>query len=36
MNIPEVNATNVNLVWNPPWSKDKMSRYAKIALGVHE
>jgi metal-sulfur cluster biosynthetic enzyme len=34
--IPEVNATNVNLVWNPPWSKDKMSRYAKIALGVHE
>ena len=34
--IPEVNATNVNLVWSPPWSKDKMSRYAKIALGVHE
>ncbi len=32
--IPEVNATNVNIVWNPPWSKDRMSRYAKIALGI--
>ncbi|WP_338449072.1 metal-sulfur cluster assembly factor [Niallia oryzisoli] len=32
--IPEVNATNVNIVWNPPWTKDKMSRYAKIALGI--
>jgi metal-sulfur cluster biosynthetic enzyme len=32
--IPEVNAANVNLVWNPPWNKDMMSRYAKIALGI--
>ncbi|CAM3773190.1 metal-sulfur cluster assembly factor [Cytobacillus oceanisediminis] len=32
--IPEVKDTEVNIVWNPPWSKDKMSRYAKIALGV--
>ncbi|EAE4924517.1 metal-sulfur cluster assembly factor [Listeria monocytogenes] len=32
--IPEVKDTNVNLVWNPPWTKDRMSRYAKIALGV--
>ena len=32
--IPEVNATNVNIVWSPPWTKDRMSRYAKIALGV--
>lgn len=31
--IPEVKDTNVNLVWNPPWTKDRMSRYAKIALG---
>ena len=23
--IPEINATNVNIVWNPPWSKDRMS-----------
>jgi metal-sulfur cluster biosynthetic enzyme len=32
--IPEVNETEVDIVWNPPWSKDKMSRYAKIALGI--
>ncbi|OSR03654.1 DNA methyltransferase, partial [Listeria monocytogenes] len=24
--IPEVKDTNVNLVWNPPWTKDRMSR----------
>ncbi|KMK96805.1 metal-sulfur cluster assembly factor [Rossellomorea marisflavi] len=32
--IPEVKDTEVNIVWNPPWSKDNMSRYAKIALGI--
>ncbi|MCA1056759.1 metal-sulfur cluster assembly factor [Rossellomorea aquimaris] len=32
--IPEVKETEVDIVWNPPWSKDKMSRYAKIALGI--
>ncbi|MFD1850053.1 metal-sulfur cluster assembly factor [Oceanobacillus bengalensis] len=32
--IPEVKDVNVNIVWNPPWSKDNMSRYAKIALGI--
>ncbi|EKA1578295.1 metal-sulfur cluster assembly factor [Listeria monocytogenes] len=32
--IPEVKDTNVNLVWNPPWTKNRMSRYAKIALGI--
>ncbi len=32
--IPEVKDTIVNIVWNPPWTKDKMSRYAKIALGI--
>ena len=32
--IPEVKETKVNIVWDPPWSKDKMSRYAKIALGI--
>ncbi|MFD1706942.1 metal-sulfur cluster assembly factor [Siminovitchia sediminis] len=32
--IPEVKEVDVNIVWDPPWSKDKMSRYAKIALGV--
>ncbi|WP_429650987.1 metal-sulfur cluster assembly factor [Aeribacillus pallidus] len=32
--IPEVKDVDVNIVWNPPWSKDRMSRYAKIALGI--
>src|SRR5690625_1276034 len=32
--IPEVKETIVNIVWDPPWGKDKMSRYAKIALGI--
>lgn len=32
--LPEVNEVEVNIVFNPPWSKDKMSRYAKIALGI--
>lgn len=32
--IPEVKGTEVNIVWNPPWTKDRMSRYAKIALGI--
>ncbi|GKV57902.1 MIP18 family protein YitW [Sporosarcina sp. NCCP-2222] len=32
--LPEVKDVNVNIVWNPPWSRDKMSRYAKMALGV--
>ncbi|KGX87743.1 metal-sulfur cluster assembly factor [Pontibacillus litoralis] len=32
--LPEVKETVVNIVWSPPWTKDKMSRYAKIALGI--
>nr|WP_295972922.1 metal-sulfur cluster assembly factor [uncultured Bacillus sp.] len=32
--ISEVKDTIVNIVWTPPWSKDMMSRYAKIALGI--
>lgn len=34
MDIPEIKETEVNIVWDPPWGKDKMSRYAKIALGI--
>ncbi len=34
--LPEVKDSEVNIVFNPPWSKDKMSRYAKIALGVRD
>lgn len=32
--IPEIKELKVEIVWNPPWGKDKMSRYAKIALGI--
>jgi metal-sulfur cluster biosynthetic enzyme len=32
--IPEVNEVDVSIVFNPPWTKDRMSRYAKIALGI--
>lgn len=32
--IPEIQEINVDIVWDPPWGKDKMSRYAKIALGI--
>ncbi|MEC1694041.1 metal-sulfur cluster assembly factor [Schinkia azotoformans] len=32
--LPEIKETIVKIVWTPPWSKDKMSRYAKIALGI--
>lgn len=34
--IPEVKDINVDIVWDPPWGKDKMSRYAKIALGISD
>jgi len=32
--IPEIKDVDVKIVWNPPWTKDRMSRYAKIALGI--
>lgn len=32
--LPEVKDTEVNIVWQPAWTKDMMSRYAKMALGV--
>lgn len=32
--VEEINDAEVNIVWNPPWSMDKLSRYAKIALGL--
>jgi metal-sulfur cluster biosynthetic enzyme len=32
--VEEINDAEVNIVWDPPWSKDRMSRYAKIALGI--
>jgi metal-sulfur cluster biosynthetic enzyme len=36
MNIKELTNIQIDIVWNPPWGKHNMSRYAKIALGIHE
>lgn len=32
--VPEVTAAKVRLVWTPAWSVERLSRYARIALGV--
>ena len=34
LSIEEVEKVDVEITFDPPWTKDKMSRYAKIALGV--
>ncbi|KRL00071.1 metal-sulfur cluster assembly factor [Liquorilactobacillus capillatus] len=35
VSIPEVKKVDVKFVWEPAWSIDKMTRYAKMALGIH-
>jgi FeS assembly SUF system protein len=32
--IPEVTKANVELVWDPPWSRDRMSEAAQLQLGL--
>ncbi|RAL26381.1 metal-sulfur cluster assembly factor [Thermoflavimicrobium daqui] len=32
--VEGVKEVEVDIVWNPPWDKSRMSRYAKIALGI--
>ena len=32
--IPEVTSANVELVWDPPWSRDLMSEAAQLQLGL--
>jgi FeS assembly SUF system protein len=32
--IPEVKSVNVNIVFDPPWSKDLLSEAAKLDLGL--
>jgi metal-sulfur cluster biosynthetic enzyme len=34
--IQEIGEIDVDITFNPPWDKSMMSRYAKLALGVHE
>ncbi|MBW1606162.1 metal-sulfur cluster assembly factor [Lactobacillus sp. Sy-1] len=33
--FPEINDVKVNLIWNPAWSIDNMSREARMQLGIH-
>jgi FeS assembly SUF system protein len=33
--VSGVNGTNVELVWDPPWSQDMMSEEAKLELGLY-
>ena len=35
MPLEEINQVCVELVWEPAWSVNNMSRYAKMALGIH-
>lgn len=35
MNVKGIKECNVKLVYYPQWTPDKMSREARIALGIH-
>jgi len=32
--VPGVTAVNVDIVWDPPWDRDRMSDAAKLQLGL--
>jgi FeS assembly SUF system protein len=32
--VPKVTAVKVDVVWDPPWDKDRMSEAAKLQLGI--
>jgi len=34
MNIDDITDVDLKLVWDPPWSKDKMSEAAKLELNL--
>ncbi|MTV81823.1 metal-sulfur cluster assembly factor [Secundilactobacillus folii] len=33
--VDGVKTCDINLVWEPAWDMDRMSRFAKVALGIH-
>ncbi|MFQ9705771.1 MAG: metal-sulfur cluster assembly factor [Limosilactobacillus pontis] len=35
MSVDGVTSCKINLVWEPVWDISRMSRFAKIALGIH-
>ena len=34
LKIPEIKDVDLKLVWDPPWTKDKMSEAAKLELNL--
>lgn len=34
--IPKITAVKVDVVWDPPWDKDRMSEAAKLQLGIDD
>ncbi|WP_431814636.1 metal-sulfur cluster assembly factor [Limosilactobacillus portuensis] len=35
LQVADITECKINLVWEPAWGPDKMSRFARMALGVH-
>lgn len=35
MGIDGIKSVEIHLVWYPAWGPERMSRYAKMALGIH-
>lgn len=35
INLPILKKVEVEVVWTPVWTKSRMSRIAKLALGIH-
>jgi metal-sulfur cluster biosynthetic enzyme len=34
--VPGVTGVKIELTFDPPWSKDRMSQAAKLALGIED
>ena len=34
--LPEVNRATVDLVWDPPWTRERMSEVARLMLGMFD
>jgi FeS assembly SUF system protein len=34
--LPKVTSVKVDVVWDPPWDKDRMSEAAKLQLGIDD
>jgi FeS assembly SUF system protein len=34
--LPNITAVKVDVVWDPPWNKDRMSEAAKLQLGIDD